>query len=93
MAIRNDVTGQERDYLLDMLGGDIGCALEIGCGDGRLTAKYAALAAIVGIDLPESLPDAGRGAFPERAEVAAASAVALPFQPERFDAAIFSLSL
>lgn len=79
--------------MLDMLGGDVGCALEIGCGQGRLTAKYAALATVVGIDLPESLPAAGRRAFPERAEVAAASAVALPFPPEQFDAAIFSLSL
>ncbi len=79
--------------MLDMLGGDVGCVLEIGCGQGRLTAKYAALVTVVGIDLPESLPAAGRRAFPELAEVAAASAVALPFQAEQFDAAIFSLSL
>ena len=41
MAIRGDTTGQERAYLLDMLPPDIGSVLEIGCGDGRLTRKYA----------------------------------------------------
>ena len=93
MAIRGDTSGLEKSYLLDMLGGDIGCVLEIGCGDGRLTAKYASLAAeVVGIDLPEALPDGGLAAFPNQMRVAAASAVALPFGPAHFDTAIFSLS-
>ena len=65
MAIRGDTSGLEKSYLLDMLGGDVGCVLEIGCGDGRLTAKYASLAAeVVGIDLPGSLPANGLAAFP-----------------------------
>ncbi len=93
MAIRGDTSGLEKSYLLDMLGGDVGCVLEIGCGDGRLTAKYASLAAeVVGIDLPGSLPANGLAAFPNPVRVAAASAVALPFRQAHFDTAIFSLS-
>ncbi len=93
MAIRGDTTGQERGYLLDMLPPDIGSVLEIGCGDGRLTRKYAERARhVVGIDLPRSLPGEINGTLGQLMDVAAGSGVALPFRDGSFDQAVFSLS-
>ena len=93
MAIRSDRAGNEKSYLRDMLAADVGDVLEIGCGDGRLTRKYADLPRrIVGIDLPETLPEAGAEPLPESASLAAASGVHLPFPACRFDHAVFSLS-
>lgn len=93
MAIRSDVSRLEKHYLLDMLAGAGGCILEIGCGDGRLTRKYADLAArVVGIDLPTALPRAGAEPLGESVSLAGASGVYLPFAPRCFDQAIFALS-
>lgn len=93
MAIRSDTAGNEKSYLRDMLSAAVGCVLEIGCGDGRLTRKYADLAQrIVGIDLPETLPRTGAETLPESLGLAAASGLHLPFPPCRFDHVIFSLS-
>ena len=94
MAIRSDTSGQERRYLLDMLGADIGDVLEVGCGDGRLTRQYAACcASVIGIDLPRALPPEGSGALPGNVSLVAASGDAPPFRHERFDQALFALSL
>ena len=93
MAIRSDVSRLEKHYLLDMLAGYGGCILEIGCGDGRLTRKYADVAArVVGIDLPTALPRAGAEPLPTKISLAGASGVYLPFPARRFDNVIFALS-
>ncbi len=93
MTIRHDSAGLERHYLLDMLAGAGGCVLEIGCGEGRLTRKYAELAArVVGIDLPAALPRAGAESLGECVSLAAASGARLPFASRCFDLAIFALS-
>ncbi len=93
MAIRHDVAGSERDYLLDMLAGDPGAVLEIGCGEGRLTRKYATLASrVAAIDLPRSIGPAASQPMPGAVSMVAASGVALPFSACRFDAVIFALS-
>lgn len=93
MAIRSDSAGNEKSYLRDMLAADVGDVLEIGCGDGRLTRKYADLPRwIVGVDLPEALPRIGAEPLPEPVSLAAASGVHLPFPACRFDHAVFSLS-
>lgn len=93
MAIRGDSAGLEKSYLLDMLRGDGGRILEIGCGDGRLTRKYAGLATqVVGIDLPSTLPRDDSEPLPESVHIASANGVALPFRDGSFDQAIFSLS-
>ncbi len=94
MAIRSDSAGREKSYLLDMLPGDASCILEIGCGDGRLTQKYAdTVTRVIGIDLPSTLPREDTERLPESVSIAAASGVHLPFPARRFDGAIFSFSL
>jgi ubiquinone/menaquinone biosynthesis C-methylase UbiE len=93
MATRSDTAGNEKSYLRDMLTADVSSVLEIGCGDGRLTRKYADLPRrIVAVDLPETLPRSDAEALPESVFVAAASGVRLPFPACRFDHVIFSLS-
>ncbi len=93
MAIRGDSSGLERGYLLDMLPREIGRVLEIGCGDGRLTRKYAGQAAhVVGIDLAEAMPSSDRSELASVMALTAASGVSLPFRDRSFDHAIFSLS-
>ncbi|MCY3573734.1 MAG: class I SAM-dependent methyltransferase [Chloroflexi bacterium] len=92
MAIRSDTAGKEKGYLQDMLAGDAGCVLEIGCGDGRLTRKVHDRAqGVVGIDLPEALQPAAFADLPN-ARCLAASATALPFRAACFNGAIFALS-
>ncbi len=92
MAIQSDTAGAEQSYLQDMLAEDVGCVLEIGCGDGRLTRKYAERAKnVLGIDLPDALDAAGYDELP-RAKCLAASAMHLPFRDACFDGAIFALS-
>ena len=94
MAIRSDSAGLEARYLRDMLAGGGGRILEIGCGDGRLTRKYAdAAARVSGIDLPATLPRAGAEPLPDSVGLAAASSVRLPFAARHFDQALFALSL
>lgn len=93
MAIRSDAAGNERSYLLDMLADDAGCVLEVGCGDGRLTRKYAeGTARVFAVDLPATLPRAASEPLPESVHMAAASGVQLPFPACRFDHLIFALS-
>lgn len=93
MAIRSDIAGNERNYLRDMLTADSDYVLEIGCGDGRLTRKYADTATrIFAVDLPATLPPVDGEPLPDSAHFAAASGVRLPFPARRFDQAIFSLS-
>jgi 2-polyprenyl-3-methyl-5-hydroxy-6-metoxy-1,4-benzoquinol methylase len=41
MAVRSDPEGNETDVLFDLVDLDGAEVLEIGCGDGRLTWRYA----------------------------------------------------
>ncbi len=94
MAIRGDTTGAESNFLLDMLAADADI-LEIGCGDGRLTRKYAGLArSVTGIDLGQAgLREARQAGSGRNLSFACASGAALPFQAASFDQALFALSL
>ena len=72
--------------------------LEIGCGDGRLTWRYAPEAGYhIGLDLDlTSLGQARRNrpvAMSIRVDFAAAQAGALPFAHQSFDLVLFSWSL
>ena len=79
--------------LIDLRGAGI---LEIGCGDGRLTASYASQAAhAVGIDIkPEGLV-AMRSTMPADARIdfMVADARSMPFAPATFDVVLFARSL
>jgi ubiquinone/menaquinone biosynthesis C-methylase UbiE len=72
--------------------------LEIGCGDGRLTFRYAgASRSVMGIDTNEAnLASAVNGCpenLRERVRFVSASAARLPFRNERFDIVLFALAL
>ncbi len=71
--------------------------LDIGCGEGRLTRRVAALAAsVVGIDPDRSLVDRASRVTPERTRRKVQFRVGrtekLPFRDRSFDVAIFSWS-
>jgi ubiquinone/menaquinone biosynthesis C-methylase UbiE len=100
MNWRNDPEGTETKYLLDYT--DLARApgkrvLEVGCGDGRLTWRYARSARrVVGIDLYEEdlqVAVIDRPAdLAERVQLARADALQLPFGRQSFDLAIFAWS-
>lgn len=97
MAIRGDVTGNETGYLLDMLDVENLEVLEIGCGDGRLTWRFADLASsVVAFDLTaDTLHDALRPRpkhLAGKVSFLVASGLHLPFKSGSFDQALFTLS-
>ncbi|MGE5251206.1 MAG: class I SAM-dependent methyltransferase [Bacteroidota bacterium] len=72
--------------------------LEIGCGEGRLTWKYAGAAShVTGIEIDLDALKVARvdcpAALQNRVSLAAASAYHLPFPDETFDIAILAWSL
>ncbi len=98
MTVLTDPEGTERNYLLRYLapGGDTR-VLEVGCGDGRLTWRYARSAGtITGIDLhPDDLRIARAdcpGDLMKRVRFVQACAEQLPFRTGSFDRAIFAWS-
>ena len=93
-----DPEGKETE-MLNRLGRLVGArVLEIGCGTGRLTWRYARAAlSVVAIDPDgEALAQATRDVPADlllRLNWIEAEAEALPFSPGRFDTAIFAWSL
>jgi 16S rRNA A1518/A1519 N6-dimethyltransferase RsmA/KsgA/DIM1 with predicted DNA glycosylase/AP lyase activity len=69
--------------------------LEIGCGDGRLTRRYASrVARVLAIDPDESLVRAFRdGGVDSNVEVRATSFDRLDLPEQSMDAAVFAWSL
>lgn len=98
MTVVRDPEGIETDILHEFV--DFGGlrVLEVGCGDGRLTWRYAdAARRVVGVDPdPDMLCFAPRECPPDLRAVTAfalAEAEALPFPRATFDAAILAWSL
>lgn len=98
MPIRQDPEDSEikalHDYAGDLTGKTV---LEIGCGDGRLTFRYAAQAALVhAIDPSEKKIARARKKLPEalhgRVEFWA-TGIENFFAPEKYDLALLSWSL
>ena len=93
-----DPEGFERQHLLDYADFNDARVLEIGCGDGRLTWKYAAVSRlIIGLD-----PDLGQlrlahadyhPALRGRVHFTSGSAYHIPLPKDTFDIAILSWSL
>jgi hypothetical protein len=100
MAIRQDPEGNEARALFDLVDLDGREVLEIGCGDGRLTWRYADRAAHVTAVEPfggalerarADMPSAVRGSVDLHR--AAFADFASTWEPSRFDVAILSWSL
>ena len=99
MTVQIDPEGTESTYLhrFAEFRQGISHVLELGCGDGRLTWRYAGSAGrVTGIDL---LADDLRLAVADRpanlikqVNFARASAASLPFKSRAFDLAIFAWS-
>jgi ubiquinone/menaquinone biosynthesis C-methylase UbiE len=98
MTLLRDPEGNETRYLHDFVSLSGKRVLEIGCGEGRLTWRYAHSAGqVVGIDPdPIRLIQAQRECSAElRSSVhfARTNALDLPFPPETFEVAILAWSL
>ena len=98
MTLQSDPEGTESRYLHDLADLDGARVLEIGCGEGRLTWRYARTARrVVGIDLdPARLSVAQRDCPPDLRPTTAfalADSQQLPFPRETFDQAILAWSL
>ena len=95
MTVQKDAEGNEARYLRQFADMDGKRILEIGCGDGRLTWRYANAARhVTGIDLErDDLRIAGieRGSGLERTvALAQADSIHLPFRQHAFDLAILA---
>jgi len=76
----------------------VSCVLDVGCGAGQELLPYASGACCVGVDLSPEVGIVGRKLFREmnageRVAFARATAEALPFRTDSFDAVICRLAL
>jgi ubiquinone/menaquinone biosynthesis C-methylase UbiE len=98
MTVQRDPEGNEARQLLDWVDFRGKRVLEIGCGDGRLTWKYAHQALnVVGIEVEHSdlrlaLSDSPDG-LRRSVFFARADSTHLPFANGSFEVALFSWSL
>jgi ubiquinone/menaquinone biosynthesis C-methylase UbiE len=88
----------ETAYLHEMADLDDARVLEIGCGDGRLTWRYAdTTRQVIGIDSNSEHPTVARRSCPPalgaRVAFVQARGEALPFRAELFDGVILAWSL
>ena len=98
MTLQKDPEGLEKKILHKFVDLSNKHILEIGCGEGRLTWKYAAASHLtVGIDPDRDALRIARTDSPstmrEHVHFAQASASNMPFSKETFDIAILAWSL
>jgi ubiquinone/menaquinone biosynthesis C-methylase UbiE len=98
MKPQKDPENFERKKLLDFANFADSYVLEIGCGEGRLTWKYAAASArTVGLDPDFDSLRVARADHPadlrSRVDLLCASAYHLPLPKEKFDIAVLAWSL
>jgi len=98
MSIQKDAEGNEKKYLHTFADFSNKRVLEIGCGEGRLTWKYAPASSLtIGLDTD---PDALRVAaidtpsdLHHKVHFLRAESERLPFAKETFDIAVLAWSL
>ena len=98
MGSEQDPKGAETRAILSAVDFRNARVLEIGCGDGRLTFRYAGESrSVVGIDPKEAnLAPAVNGCpenLRERVRFVCASAARLPFRDESFEIVLFAMAL
>ncbi len=97
-TLQKDPEGFEKKTLHKFVDFTNARVLEIGCGEGRLTWKYAAASSLtVGFDPDHSALRIARADMPhdlqKHVHFAGASARHIPFSKETFDIAILAWSL
>ena len=98
MPTRIDPEGAETDALAQVAALDGLRVLELGCGDGRLTFRYAeAAASVLAVDPDPDQIAAARAALPmhlaDRVSFAAVGAAEVDVPRRSFDLALFAWSL
>lgn len=98
MPLQKDPEGIEKRNLHTFADFTSRRVLEVGCGEGRLTWRYAASAGqVAGIDLEMDYLNVARADCPSdiksKVSFAQASAINIPFRDETFDIAILAWSL
>ena len=99
MPVQKDPEGSEKKILHKFVDFTNARVLEVGCGEGRLTWKYAPASSLtIGFDPDLDALRIARADSPpdlrnERVCFAQASAKAIPLPKERFDIAILAWSL
>ena len=98
MSLQKDPEGNEKRYLHQFADFKEKRVLEVGCGEGRLTWKYAGASNLtVGFDPDHDALRVARAEAPhdlqKHVHFANASASNIPFSKETFDIAILAWSL
>ena len=98
MTLQKDPEWFEKNILHKFVDFKDARVLEVGCGEGRLTWKYAAASSLtVGFDTDHDSLRVARADSPEdlraRVHFARAGARNIPFAKEKFDIAILAWSL
>ncbi len=98
MSLQKDPEGNEKKYLHQFADFKEKRVLEVGCGEGRLTWKYAGASSLtVGFDPDHNALRVARAETPhdlqKNVHFTNASASNIPFSKETFDIAILAWSL
>ena len=98
MSLQKDADRNEIKYLRKFVDFNDKRVLEIGCGEGRLTWKYAKAArSVVAVDLDHDSLRVAKVDRPsdldDKIDLACANSEYLPFAKEKFDIAILAWSL
>lgn len=89
-----DPENVESRFIIDILGPSAGSVLEIGCGDGRLTAEFLKVSdTILALDPDPGSIEKARYLLGKGVRLVLGSGESLPLADNIFDTVIFSLSL
>lgn len=94
MPVRRDPHDLERSNLHTAVDLTDASVLEIGCGEGRLTALYQDVTRqVIGLDVQLDILQSAKNNFLSKSRFAVADALSLPFANQSFDVVIFAWSL